>query len=391
MIRVAILGSTGSIGRSTLAVLARHPDRFRVAVLTARRSAEELRRQETEFSPRRVVLADPDGAAPGAEIPGTWETGRDALLSAAEDPEVDVVVNALVGFAGLEPTLRALAAGKRVALANKESLVAGGSLVRQAMEEGGGELVPVDSEHSAILQCMNGAPRSVVERLVLTASGGPFRGWPASRLQSVGPEAALSHPTWDMGAKISIDSASLANKALEVIEAHVLYRMPFDRIGTVVHPQSIVHSFVEFVDGSVMAQLGFPTMEIPILYALSWPDRIADPELRTFDPVRSSPLTFEEIDHEAFPLFGVGVAAGRSGGVAPAVFNAANEVAVQAFLGGRLDFPGLARVAEFTLERLAGSTAESVEDLVAVDTEARGVAAGRIERGVSPSVPGGES
>lgn len=385
MTRVAILGSTGSIGRSTLAVLARHPDRFRVQALTARRSRAALEEQVLRFSPSRVVLADPVDA----DLPEGWEAGRDALLSVAEDPDVDVVVNALVGFAGLEPTLRALEAGKRVALANKESLVAGGDLVARALASGTGELVPVDSEHSAILQCLNGAEGRHVARLVLTASGGPFRGWGAKRLRTVGPDAALAHPTWDMGAKISIDSASLANKALEVIEAHVLYQMPYDRIDTVVHPQSIVHSLVEFVDGSVVAQLGFPTMEIPILYALSWPDRVPDPELQTFDPVRSSPLTFEEIDHEAFPLFGVGVAAGRAGGVQPAVFNAANEIAVAAFLEGRLDFPGLARVAEGTLAALSGIRADSVDELVAVDREARRVAADRVDSGRSPGQQGG--
>lgn len=391
VIRVAILGSTGSIGRSTLSVLARHRDRFRVEAITARRSAAELRRQADAFDPRRVVLVDGDGGDDPTPLPPAWEAGREALLSVAEDPDIDVVVNALVGFAGLEPTLRALQAGKRVALSNKESLVAGGALVHEAIRTGGGELVPVDSEHSAILQCMNGNPASHVARLVITASGGPFRGWSRESLRSVGPREALAHPTWDMGAKISIDSASLANKALEVIEAHVLYRVPFDRIDTVVHPQSIIHSMVEFVDGSVVAQMGFPTMEIPILYALAHPQRIVDPDLCTFDPVRSSPLTFEEIDHEAFPLFGVGVAAGRAGGTAPAAFNAANEVAVQAFLEGRLDFPGLALVAEHVVDRLSGRGAETVEELVEVDAEARRVASRRIDSRTPSPRPSGDA
>lgn len=384
MIRVAVLGSTGSIGESTLRVLERHPDRFRAVGLSARRSADVLADQVREHDPRRVVLVDPSALPSATPGRATWETGRESLLSLAEDPDVDVVVNALVGFAGLEPTLRALRAGKRVALANKESLVAGGSLVMQALEEGGGELVPVDSEHSAILQCLEGCPDGSVARLILTASGGPFRGRSSEELQSVGPDDALDHPTWDMGAKISVDSASLANKALEVIEAHVLYGLPFDQIDVVVHPQSIVHSFVEFVDGSVLAQMGFPTMELPILYALAYPDRVDDAELRTFDPVASSPLTFQEVDHEAFPLFGVGVRAGRQGGAAPAVFNAANEVAVSAFLAGDLSFPGLARAASHAIEQLGDRSADSIEELLAVDAEARQLTRSWIAR-VGPS------
>jgi 1-deoxy-D-xylulose-5-phosphate reductoisomerase len=303
-----------------------------------------------------------------------WVGGREALLEVVARDDVDVVVNALVGFAGLEPSLRALEAGKRLALANKESLVAGGPMVMEALGRGGGELVPIDSEHSAILQCLEGRPRGAVERVVLTASGGPFRGWEPERLARVTPADALQHPTWEMGAKITVDSATLANKALEVMEAHFLYGLDYDRIDAVVHPQSIIHSFVEFVDGSVLAQLGFPTMELPILYALTYPERVSDRELRTFDPVRSSPLTFEAVDLDAFPMFGLGVAAGRAGGRAPIGFNAANEVAVAAFLDGRLDFPGMARVVEGTLERLGSEPTLSIDDVFEADREARRIA-----------------
>jgi 1-deoxy-D-xylulose-5-phosphate reductoisomerase len=384
VIRIAVLGSTGSIGVSTLKVIERHPERFRVRTLVANRSVRLLARQAERHDPDRVVVGHPGAFQGVSPVPPGWAGGREAVLAAAEDPETDVVVNALVGFAGLEPTLRALRAGKRVALANKESLVAGGELVTQALREGGGELVPVDSEHSAILQCLAGCSRDSVARLVLTASGGPFRGYGLERLAGVGPGEALQHPTWDMGRKITVDSATLANKALEVIEAHVLYGIPYDRIAVVVHPQSIIHSMVEFVDGSVMAQMGFPTMELPILYALTHPDRIGDERLRTFDPIRSSPLTFEELDGDAFPLFGLGVEAGRSGGVAPAVFNAANEVAVEAFLKERVSFPGMAQAVSAALERIGTGPVSNIDDIREADREARRLAREWISRRGAP-------
>ncbi len=396
-IRVAILGATGSIGVSTLNVIQRHPGRFQVVALTANRSVEALAGQVEFHSPQTVVVADENafqahvraggtsantgtGQATGGASGPVWTTGREAILAAAEDPEVDVVVNGLVGFAGLEPTLRALRAGKRVALANKESLVAGGDLVLEALRSNGGELIPVDSEHSAILQCLEGCATESVERLVLTASGGPFRGWSRERLARVSPAEALQHPTWDMGAKISIDSATLANKALEVIEAHVLYGIDYSHIDVVVHPQSIIHSLVEFVDGSVLAQMGFPTMELPILYALTYPERVADARLRTFDPVRSSPLTFEEVDREAFPHFRIGVEAGRRGGTAPAAFNAANEVAVQAFLEERVSFPGMADAVEAGLEGAGGAPVTRLEEIIEADRKARRLASEWISR-----------
>jgi 1-deoxy-D-xylulose-5-phosphate reductoisomerase len=372
VIRVAILGSTGSIGKSTLEVIQRHPDRFEVVALAANRSLDLLAEQVARHRPRKAVLAteavfDPQGDLP----PATWAAGRESLLELTRDPDVDVVVNALVGSAGLEPTLTTLDAGKRLALANKESLVAGGELVVAAAERGGGELIPVDSEHSAILQCLEGYRMESVARMVLTASGGPFRGWTSQELAEVQPSQALNHPTWSMGAKISIDSATLANKALEVIEAHFLYGIDYDALGVVVHPQSIVHSFVEFVDGSVLAQMGFPTMELPILYALSYPERLEDQSLRTFDPVKASPLVFEEVDRETFPLFALGERAGREGGSSPAVFNAANEVAVAAFLEKRIRFPEMAEVVAGSMEDLGRGRVGSLEQILEIDREAR--------------------
>ena len=289
---------------------------------------------------------------------------------AAADPAIPIVVNALVGFAGLESTLAALGAGKQLALANKESLVVGGDLVLEAAANGGGDLIPVDSEHSAILQCLGGRPTSEVHRVILTASGGPFREWPASRFASIGPEDALAHPTWSMGDKITVDSATLANKALEVIEAHLLFGLDFDAIDVVVHPASIVHSMVEFKDGSTVSQLGHPTMEIPIQYALSAPEHLPN-EFRSFDPVEASPLEFERLRLEDFPMFELGVEAGRSGGTAPAVYNAANEVAVRAFLDGRLGFLGIPDVVETVLSSMPTTPVESLEHLVEVDAEAR--------------------
>jgi 1-deoxy-D-xylulose-5-phosphate reductoisomerase len=333
-----------------------------------------------EFAPRTAVVADPAVGLPDASGPTRWGRGREALLETAADPEVDVVLNALVGAAGLEPTLYALEAGHRLALANKESLVAGGPLVLEAAGRGSAEIVPIDSEHSAILQCLEGCERDGVQRLVITASGGPFRGRSREDLRQVGPSEALKHPTWDMGAKITIDSATLANKSLEVIEAHYLYGFPYDRIDAVVHPQSVIHSFVEFVDGSVLAQLGFPTMELPILYALSYPERIEDPALRTYDPLGSSPLTFEAVDHDAFPLFGLGVDAGRRGGCAPAVFNAGNEVAVEAFLEGRVGFLEMTDVVAEALDDVGSHEVHSVEDVLEADAAARRAAAAAVDR-----------
>ena len=367
---VAVLGATGSIGGSTLKVIGRHPDRFRVTSLSAGQRAADLGRLATVWNPDYVVLAEHSDGSMGEGWGGEWRYGSEAMKEAAADPGAPIVVNALVGFAGLESTLVALEAGKRLALANKESLVAGGDLVLDAVSAGGGELLPVDSEHSAIRQCLGDRPTAEVNRVILTASGGPFRDRPAERFASISPEDALAHPTWSMGEKITIDSATLANKALEVIEAHLLFGLDFDRIEVVVHPASIVHSMVEFIDGSTVSQLGHPTMEVPILYALSAPERLEN-EFRPFDPVEAGPLEFEPLRHEDFPMFDIGVAAGRAGGTAPAVYNAANEVAVLAFLEGRLAFNEIPSLVESVLSTVRVSPVESVEHLVSIDAEAR--------------------
>ena len=297
--------------------------------------------------------------------------GRECLIEAATRPDVDIVVNAVVGAAGLEATLAALGAGKRVALANKETLVMAGDLVLEAARLGGGELVPVDSEHSAVLQCIAGRPESELHRLILTASGGPFREWPSEKLFHATVEDALRHPTWQMGKKITVDSATLANKALEVIEAHYLFKLGYDAIDVVVHPQSIVHAFAEFVDGSVLAQVGFPSMELPILYALTYPQRLPDQGLSRFDPIAAGPLTFEEMRRGDFPTFVHGVEAGRAGGTAPAVFNAANEVAVDAFLRGEIRFGQIPDVIERVLNAHSNRKADTIEAVLGADRWAR--------------------
>jgi 1-deoxy-D-xylulose-5-phosphate reductoisomerase len=376
---VVVLGATGSIGRSTLRVIERHADRFHVVGLTAHRDAAGLDALALELDPEFVVLSEAPDPSFEPRWHGEWRVGREALIAAAAEPGGDVVVNGLVGVAGLEPTIAALEAGRRLALANKESLVAGGALVMEALRRGGGELLPVDSEHAAVHQCLAGRPPGEVRRVVLTASGGPFRTLPAERFGQVTPMDALEHPTWDMGAKITVDSATMANKALEVIEAHHLFGLPYDRIDVVVHPASIVHSLVEFRDGSVLAQMGRPTMEVPILYALAYPDRPLE-DRPPFDPVAASPLIFERPRREDFPLLELGVAAGREGGVAPAAFNAANEVSVAAFLEGGLAFPDIAGVVSASLERLERSALETMDDVRRADREARRLATAEVER-----------
>jgi 1-deoxy-D-xylulose-5-phosphate reductoisomerase len=363
---VAILGSTGSIGTTALRVLARQSDRFHVAALTAFSNAALLAEQAALFSPSYVGLVHN-----GQEEHASWGSGVGCLIDAATRPDADIVLNAVVGAAGLDATLAALERGKRVALANKESLVMGGSLVTAAARDGGGELVPVDSEHSAILQCLAGRPSSEVRRLVITASGGPFRQWSARELEQATLADALQHPTWRMGRKITVDSATLANKALEVIEAHFLFGLPYDRIEVVVHPQSVVHSFVEFIDGSVLAQLGVPSMELPVLYALSYPDRLSDTGVPPFDPVELSPLTFEQVRSAEFPALGLGTEAGRRGGAAPAVFNAANEQAVAYFLEGAIRFGDIPRAIESALGRYADAPAGSRDAIFEADASAR--------------------
>lgn len=362
---VAILGATGSVGRSALRVLERHPDRFRLAAVTANGNAEALAALEQQWQPSMVGLVRAESAREG------WCTGPECLLEAATHPEAHIVLNAVVGGAGLPATLAALEAGKRVALANKESLVVAGELVMKAAREKGGTLVPVDSEHSAILQCMAGRRPEDVRRLVITASGGPFRTWSSERIARATRQDALNHPTYQMGSKITVDSATLANKALEVIEAHHLFGVPYDRIDVVVHPQSIVHSFVEFVDGGMLAQMGVPSMELPVLFALTWPERVMDSGVPCYDPVAHPSLTFEPVRHDDFPMLRLGIEAGRAGGAAAAVYNAANEAAVGHFLGGRLRFPDIPRTVSDALEAYSGMPGSSLEALLAADRAAR--------------------
>lgn len=363
---VAVLGSTGSIGTTALRVLARQRERFAVTALTAHSNAALLAEQEDEFSPPYVGIVN--GGEPART---NWHSGAECLIDASTLDGTDIVLNAIVGAAGLDATLAALRAGKRVALANKETLVVAGHLASAACRDGGGEIVPVDSEHSAILQCIAMRPSSEVRRIILTASGGPFRGWSDDQLGQATLADALRHPTWTMGRKITIDSATLANKALEVIEAHFLFGLAYDQIEIVVHPQSIVHSFVEFVDGSVVAQMSVPSMELPVLYSLTHPDRAADAGMTPFDPVGASPLTFEPVDHARFPALELGIAAGKRGGAAPAVYNAANEQAVALFLAGAVRFGDIARAIGSSLDTLGELPGDTREQLLAADAAAR--------------------
>jgi 1-deoxy-D-xylulose-5-phosphate reductoisomerase len=382
-VSVAVVGSTGSIGRQTLDVVRSDPDRFRVAALGAAHSVEALALQAAEFHPQVVALADEGGVAElKARVPADVEVraGHDALASLAT--EAEVIVNGVVGFAGLSVTIAALVAGRRLALANKESLIAGGPAVRRVRATPGAELVPVDSEHCAIHQCLRSGRASEVARLVLTASGGPFRGRSRPELADVTVDDALAHPTWRMGPKITVDSSTLMNKGLEVIEAFELFgparpdsTIDFDRIDVVVHPQSIVHSMVEFTDGATVAQLSLPDMRLPIGYALCYPSRLAAP-YGAIDWTRLSSLTFEVPDRSAFPCLDLAYHAGRLGGTAPAWLNAANEVAVEAFLDGRLGWLAIASVIEATLDRWDGDAGLTAEAVVEADRAAR---AGAVE------------
>ncbi len=373
MVNIAVLGSTGSIGRSTLEVIAASPERFRARALTAHRNVELLREQIQRFRPE--VVAVPDAAIASAlrdlvDHTTVVLSGEAGLVEAATRPDVDIVVSALVGFAGLTPTLRAIEAGKHIALANKETLVVGGALVMEAVRKHGVHLLPVDSEHSAILQCLQGEDRASVTRLILTASGGPFRNLPCEELPHVTPAQALAHPTWRMGSKVTIDSATMMNKGLEVIEAYWLFGLPHERIEVVVHPQSVIHSMVEFVDGSVKAQLGVPDMKIPIQYALTYPARGVSVSQR-LDLAAVGSMTFFPPDMGRFPCLGLAFEALRTGGTAPAVLNAANEVAVELFLEGKIGFQGIPAMIEEALARGAVRREAGLEELVQIDQETR--------------------
>ena len=369
---VSLMGSTGSIGTQALDVMRSEPERFGVHALAAQSSAAELVAQAAEVRPTVVVIGDPDlyslvrdGVPAGTEV----LVGVDGMVEATHG--ADVVLNAVVGFAGLPVTMAALEGGKLLALANKESLIAGAPVVQKARRTPGAEIVPVDSEHCALHQCLASLRGTTdVARLLLTASGGPFRGWPAERLGAVSVADALAHPTWSMGPKITIDSSTLMNKGLEVIEAHELFGVDYDRIGIVVHPQSIVHSMVELRDGSTLAQLSEPDMRLPISYALGWPDRATSPH-GAMDWSRAQTLTFEPPDRSVFRCIDLAYAAGRDGGSAPAWLSAANEVAVEAFLAGRLGWSAIADVVAETLEAWVDDHVDEVEGVLAADAEAR--------------------
>ncbi|MBV6417994.1 MAG: 1-deoxy-D-xylulose 5-phosphate reductoisomerase [Steroidobacteraceae bacterium] len=375
---LAILGATGSVGLSTLDVAARHPDRFRVVALGAQRSAAALREQALRFRPDVVALADPGAARElaadfaQAGIATRVLAGSDALSTLATLPEVDFVMAAIVGAAGLPSTLAAARAGKRVLLANKESLVMAGPLLMRAVAEGGATLIPIDSEHNAIFQCLPHAAggRAGVRRVVLTASGGPFRNRPRETFRDITPEEACAHPVWSMGRKISVDSATLMNKGLEFIEACHLFGLDPVQVVVVLHPQSIVHSLVEYADGSLLAQLGAPDMRTPIACALAWPERIAS-GVEFLDLVKVARLDFGEPDLERFPCLALGQAAARAGGLVPAAVNAANEVAVAGFLAGRLNFTGIAEVIESVMNKVTGGPIGSIDDVLRADREAR--------------------
>ena len=369
---MAVLGSTGSIGTQALELVRLHPDRFRVSALTAHRNRELLFRQVREFRPDMAGLTEP---VPLTDIPEDlrfchWVMGKEALHAAAAEVPSDMVLVSVVGIAGLQSVMDALTAGRQVLLANKEALVTGGHLVMEAARKAGKPLLPVDSEHSAIFQCLQGAAPNRPVRLLLTASGGPFRTWDKARMDAATPAQALKHPNWSMGAKITIDSASMFNKALEIMEARWLFDMPPEKIQVVVHPQSIVHSAVEFADGAVLAQLGVPDMRVPIQYAMAYPERLTTGS-RPLDLFALGQLTFEPGDPERFPALRLAGECLNAGGAACTILNGANEAAVAAFLREEIPFGGITRLVEGTLNRLGQLPAETLEDIFDADAQAR--------------------
>lgn len=382
MKNLAVMGSTGSIGTQTLDVVRRNPDDFHVSVLAANKNVDLIEKQINEFHPELAVLSD-EGAAKelagritcGTRVAG----GRQAFIDAAAYPGADLIVTAMMGFAGLEPTMRALDAHKDIALANKETLVVAGELVMKRAKEQDVKILPVDSEHCAIFQCLEGEKHDTVEKIILTCSGGPFRGKKKNELENVSIRDVLAHPTWTMGKKITVDSATLVNKGFEVIEAHWLYDMPYDRIQVVVHPQSVVHSMVQYDDGAVMAQLGSPDMRLPIQYALTYPGRKPS-NFERLDFWDMHDLTFEKPDTDTFRGLELAYEAGREGGTRPCVLNAANEVAVAAFLAGRIGFLDIFRIIEDTLSARTNQNDIDMEVLKQEDAWARSYASRLVER-----------
>jgi len=387
---ITLLGATGSIGVSTLDVIARHPNKYRVFALTAHSQVDKLAAQCQQFNPQYAVVGDSQSASrlqsllksSGSKTQVLW--GRDSLCAVASDTAVDTVMAAIVGAAGLVPTLAAVQAGKKILLANKESLVMAGGLFMQAVADSGSLLLPIDSEHNAIFQCLpedfnSSADRSGVKKLLLSASGGPFRGWSAEQMQSVTPDQACAHPNWSMGRKISVDSATLMNKGLELIEACWLFDMPASQIEVVVHPQSVIHSLVQYIDGSVLAQLGNPDMRTPIAHALAWPQRI-DAGVADLDLFEVAQLNFEKPDLDSFPCLAMAKAAAAAGKNAPAILNAANEIAVQAFLDQRISFMQIAAVVEQTLNGQILTEPQSLAAVQESDEQARLYSSAYIKR-----------
>ena len=371
---IAVLGSTGSIGTSCLDVIRQHPDRLRAAGLVAHRSVERLCQQVAEFRPQWAVIGAEEIAVPPMASKGisetNWHRGLECVADLIRQSDIDIVVSAMVGAAGLPATWAAVDAGKRVALANKESLVVAGSLIMERARQTGATIIPVDSEHSAIFQCLQTGRSQDLRRIVLTASGGPFRGFSSEQLKSVTPEMALKHPTWNMGPKISVDSATMMNKALEIIEARWLFNLAADEIDVVVHPQSIVHSLVEYIDGSVIAQLSPPDMKLPIQYALSYPERTAG-VARRLDLTQSMRLEFDPPDVERFPALALGWEVARLGGTAGAVLNAANEAAVAGFLVGDIGFGDIVPACRSVLEHHQFDPRPTLDELLKLDQWAR--------------------
>ena len=378
MMQIALLGSTGSIGESTLDVVRRYPERYRIAGLAAGGNVELLAAQVREFRPRLVSLSEPAAAEQLRQLIGSGETevctGTDGATLVATMDEADMVVAAISGSAGLVPTYNAVRAGKNIALANKETMVMAGSVITRAAEAQGCRIIPVDSEHSAIFQLLEGRSPQDVRRILLTASGGPFFGYSRAELERVTPEQALNHPRWKMGPKVTTDSATLMNKGLEIIEAHWLFGMPASQITVVVHPQSIIHSMIEFVDGTVLAQMSQPDMRAPIAYALSAPERLRD-IVPPLDLARIGALSFFEPDTECFPTIRLAYRALEAGGLVPAVMNAANEVAVEKFHEHAIAFTAIAQVIETVMDTFTGGSADSIEAVLDADRWARQKAA----------------
>lgn len=376
MKNIAILGSSGSIGQQTIQVVKQHPDKFRIVALAVNTNVAILEQQITELNPLAVAIANEQSAKIiSAKFPKLKiYTGHQALTELVQLPEIDIIVSAVTGAAGILPTLKAIELGKKIALANKETLVVAGDLINQALKKYSNQLLPpIDSEHSAIWQCLNGEDRNKINKIIITCSGGAFKNFSQKELEVATAQDALKHPTWNMGNKITIDSATLMNKGFEVIEAHQLFDVPYEKIEVVIHPESIIHSMVEFVDGSIMAQLGAPDMRLPIQYSLSYPERLSN-NFNKLDFKTLNSLTFKQPNFELFPCLTYAIEAGKTGGTMPAVLNAANEICVQAFLDNQLKFLDIAKIIKQAMDEHQLINNPSLEQILEVDSWARNFA-----------------